>query len=190
MPSADAAVTFRIRPAEVADAQALAEVHVASWNHSYRGILPDETLAGMTLEKRLAQWQRLLPAAAEAPDREIVLVAEDAVGRMYGFVHGGKEREAEAPFHAEVYAIYLHPEAQRQGLGTRFLGHMAEWFAAHGHTTFRLWVLEKNPSRAFYERLGGRLLAEFYDDTYAGQIIRHVSYGWDDAAALAQCLPR
>jgi ribosomal protein S18 acetylase RimI-like enzyme len=190
MAPTDPAARLHIRTASVEDAQALAEVHVASWNHNYRGILPDETLAGATLEKRLAQWQRLLASLPDVPDRETVFVGVESSGLIRGFVHGGKEREADTPFDAEIYAIYLHPEAQRHGLGTRLCGHMAAWFAAHGYKTLRLWVLEKNPARAFYERLGGRLLSEFHDDVYAGVTVRHLSYGWDDAAALAQRLPR
>ena len=44
-----------VRQAIDGDAQAIAEVHVASWQGAYRGLLPDALLDGQSVERR-AQW--------------------------------------------------------------------------------------------------------------------------------------
>jgi len=41
------APSVEIRDARVEEARAIAEVHVASWQAAYRGLLPAEVLAGL-----------------------------------------------------------------------------------------------------------------------------------------------
>ena len=42
-----------------------------------------------------------------------------------------------------------------------------------------VWVLTENPSRAFYERMGGRFVREA-PVTICGAPLVEVAYGWDD----------
>lgn len=49
-----------IRPARMADADAIARVHVDSWRTTYPGIVPDDYLATMSYEQRSGVWQRIL----------------------------------------------------------------------------------------------------------------------------------
>ncbi len=181
---------FTIRTARLEDAQQIAETHVASWAQAYRGILPGGVLVRQTVEQRRAQWSSMIPALRLHPDRQTLLVGVDAAGTVRGFIHGGVERTAGTAWDAEVYAIYLHPAAQGHGLGARLLGHLAEWLAGSGHRNVRLWMLEGNPAAAFYARLGGTLQAETQPIYFDGQPYRHLSYGWDDLAALSARLPR
>ena len=45
-----------------------------------------------------------------------------------------------------------------------------------------LWVLENNPSRTFYERLGGIVVGQ-KPDTVGDTAVTLVAYGWHDGAA-------
>jgi GNAT superfamily N-acetyltransferase len=181
---------FQVRPALPEDAPRIAAVHVASWIDAYRGILPPEVLQQQSVERRRAQWAALIPALRLAPGRQALLVGTDPAACVQGFIHGGVEREAGAPYDAEVYALYLHPSAQRRGLGARLLGHLCEWLQGLGHRTLRLWMLEGNPAEGFYRRVGGRLLPETQQLYFAEKPFRHLAFGWDDLAALAARLPR
>lgn len=51
---------FHIRKAELADAKAIAQVHMKGWQESYKGILPADYLANISYEDRLKQRIRLL----------------------------------------------------------------------------------------------------------------------------------
>ena len=73
-----------IRPALLADAAAIAEVHVQAWRETYRGLMPDAVLAGLSVEKRVRAWSEMLAAGPQAPT---ILVVEDA-GRIVGFEIG------------------------------------------------------------------------------------------------------
>ena len=61
---------IRLRPAKVADARAIARIHVETWRTTYAGILPDSTLVGMTVDGKAAGWRR-------NPDAKWRLVPED-----------------------------------------------------------------------------------------------------------------
>ncbi|MER6578988.1 hypothetical protein [Nonomuraea sp. NPDC001023] len=61
---------MRIRKATPADAQAIAEIHVRSWQAAYRGLLPQDHLDGLDPAARRPGWERLLAATgARSADR-------------------------------------------------------------------------------------------------------------------------
>src|SRR5712692_6253789 len=105
-----------IRPAIVSDASGLARVHIESWRTTYKGIVPDDYLANMSLERRMLNWQRNL---SEFAYRNYTYVAEDEAGQIVGFINGGPEREGDEFYKGELYAIYLLEEHQGYGLGKR-----------------------------------------------------------------------
>ncbi|MBE3009160.1 hypothetical protein IL992_08125 [Microbispora sp. NEAU-D428] len=72
-----------IRRAEPADAEAIAAVHVRSWQAAYPGLMPQAYLDGLTPATRLPVWNRLL--GESSPPRTEVLVAE-ADGSVVGAV--------------------------------------------------------------------------------------------------------
>jgi GNAT superfamily N-acetyltransferase len=124
-----------IRPATTADARKLAEVHVASWQLGYKGLVPDWYLARQSVDHRLSQWVEIL-----ASGDSTVLVA----GEIDGFV-------AFVEPEREIRALYIAPQRFRQGIGTRLL-HAAH-AAMPGDTA--LWVFEGNErALAFYARHG------------------------------------
>ena len=51
---------YTVRPATQGDAQAIAEIHVTTWQSAYEGIIPDEDLAGIQIDKRLALWKEAI----------------------------------------------------------------------------------------------------------------------------------
>jgi GNAT superfamily N-acetyltransferase len=56
---------------------------------------------------------------------------------------------------AQLFAIYLVPEAAGRGIGSVLLGRAEELMRAAGSARATLWVLETNArARAFYERCG------------------------------------
>lgn len=66
----------------------------------------------------------------------------------------------------EVYAIYVLPEYQRQGIGRQLMSMCAEELLRGSMDTLLVWVLEANPARRFYERLGGELVRTGWMESY------------------------
>ena len=88
-----------VRPARVDDARAIADVHVASWRTTYKGIFPDTLLDGLSVDKREQSWRETL--AASEPS-SVTLVACDVDGSIVGFISGGVERTGRLGYQGEV----------------------------------------------------------------------------------------
>jgi GNAT superfamily N-acetyltransferase len=130
-----------IRAATLDDARAIAEVHVASWRAGYRGLLPDQYLAELSVAQRLALWETVLTDGIT-----VVLVATGENGDINGFVAFHPER-------AEIGALYVDPPHFRTGVGAALLTAAHDRLAGKPESV--LWVLEGNDvARAFYERHG------------------------------------
>jgi GNAT superfamily N-acetyltransferase len=141
-----------IRAARPEDARPVAEVHVDSWRHTYRGVLPDEYLDRLSVDDREAMW---LGAFAHPDPKSGALVAE-ASRRIVGFASFGPSRDEDAPDGTgEVPAIYVEPAALGTGVGRELFAAVTETLRVAGFTRATLWVLEANVSaRRFYEKAG------------------------------------
>jgi ribosomal protein S18 acetylase RimI-like enzyme len=170
-----------VRRALPADAAAIAQVRVASWRTTYRGMIPDAYLDGMKVEASTALWQRVLTAA---PNATSVFVAADDAG-VCGFAAGLMLAERKFDLDAELSAIYLSPDRQRAGLGRRLVAAVLGAQRAHGATGLLTWVIAGNRgARTFYEKLGGEILAE-QPFQWDGMDLVEAGYGWRDLDTLA-----
>src|SRR5205085_8952249 len=111
-----------------------------------------------------------------------LLVAEEN-GTLVGFCHGGPNRGPEAEYRGELYALYVLENRQRQGLGRRLTLALAEHLEAAELRSMIVWVLKDNPSRGFYESLGGRP-AGAKPVVIGRQTLEEVAYGWTTLAPL------
>jgi ribosomal protein S18 acetylase RimI-like enzyme len=175
--------TIKIREAWVSDAAGLARVHVDAWRTTYRGILPADSLASLSYERRERGWSEIL--ALELGRRQFTYVAEDQTGQIVGFSNAGRETSGDPVYTAELYAIYVLEPFQHRGLGRRLMRVAVDALIRAGHTRMLLWVLADNAlARRFYDRLGGRVLREKPIELF-GVNPNLVAYGWDDLPALA-----
>jgi HAD superfamily hydrolase (TIGR01509 family) len=170
----------RIRQATVADAAAMARVHIESWRSTYRGIVSDDYLAALSYEKRTQMWTRGL---SDPESREFYYVAEEPSGEIIGFASGGPERSGDPEFARELSAVYLLETHQRRGIGRRLARAVAERLAEAGPRSLLVWVLADNPSRCFYEALGGELVRQGKIEI-GGVVYDKVAYGWSDIAVI------
>lgn len=164
-----------VREAQVGDALGIATVHVRSWQTTYPGIMPDEFLSSLSIEKRAAYWERGLENPIEGG---FTLVAEEN-GTIIGFAGGGPERSGDPEHRGELYAVYLLEEHQGRGLGRMLFLEVARRLKLHGFRKMLLWVARENlPSVAFYERMGGVALREKSEEM-SGKTLVEVAYGYD-----------
>ena len=178
-------MTITIRKATEADIPTIAALHVEGWKGAYGGIVDQAYLDGLTVEKRIADWKGWL-AAGESE----VFIAE-ADGVPAGFVVTGRTKTPPPgsspirPSHSgEVYALYLHPDYWRRGIGTDLLKAAARNLKEKKHSTLCLWVLEANQrARAFYEKMGGQKLGGKMIEIGPSSL-KEVCYGWRDTSNL------
>lgn len=175
---------MKIRRATAKDATEIGRVYVETWQSSYAGLLPDEMLARMSDVRQSAWWSR---AIADPREGRGIFVAEDEEMGVVGFGSCGPVREIPEGLDGtearvgEVYTLYVEPDFQNQGLGRRLLDAMFRQLHADGCDTAILWMLARNPTRFFYEGLGGAPAGR-RADRLSGTEVDEVAYAWRDLA--------
>ncbi len=171
----------RMRGARAADAPAIARVHVETWRATYAGLVPDAYLVDMCEERQTRAWQRVL----DQRGTESVLVAEAAGGdgrQVVGFGSFGRARPGRLPYRGEIYTLYVAGDWQGRGLGRRLLRGMFRELVKLGLPDAYLWVLTGNPTRFFYEAMGGERAAT-RQEAFAGTLLDETAYAWPDLQA-------
>jgi ribosomal protein S18 acetylase RimI-like enzyme len=140
-----------LRPARPEDAAAVAGVHVRSWQVAYRGLLPDDYLAGLRPEDRMARYT----FGSTHPDAPWTTVAvENEV--ICGFATTGRCRDADADDHmgatGELFALYVDPGAWGVGVGRRLMAEARARLGRRRCSQGVLWVLVGNDrAQRFYD---------------------------------------
>ncbi|WP_199880652.1 GNAT family N-acetyltransferase [Bacillus massiliglaciei] len=165
---------MQIRKASFSDISSLAEVHIRSWQTTYKGIIPDRYLSAMNKKNREKSWERNLNTL-----HNITYVAETDEKQLVGFASGGPEQSHTLSYQGEIYAVYLLQNYQRRGIGKKLLTPLVQDFISKGFKDLIIWALEDNPSCLFYEKLGGSPI-EHKTMTIAGKTLAAVGYVWKD----------
>jgi ribosomal protein S18 acetylase RimI-like enzyme len=162
-----------IRPAQPEDARDIARLDVETWRSAYAGVLSSAYLVGLSERRREAGWRSVI--RHEPRD---VRVAIDADNEILGFGSCGANR-GDRLFAGEVFTLYVAPDWQNRGIGRRLLIALFRRLVASGRDSAIIWVLRDNPSRFFYQRLGG-LQVRHKMLAVGGAAIEAVAYGWRD----------
>lgn len=144
-----------MRRARPQDAASIARIHVETWRAAYRGLVADEVLDALSVERREKFWRERLATA----EGRLVFVAggTDALAGFCAVEAPARETDPSAKV-AEIGAIYVSPRSWRTGLGRALMEAAVAELRAEGWRSVQLWVLAENEAaRRFYERLGFKL---------------------------------
>jgi len=173
-------MAIRIRTANTNDAQGIAKVHIDTWRTTYHGILPDEFLSSLSYDRARRKWETtyLNPNSQDA-----VSVAEDESRNIVGFAICGPDRDNDPVYKGELYGIYVLQKMQRRGIGRQLMLAAVQDLKSRGFSSMLVWVLADNPSRPFYESLGGEHV-QTRDTTMGGKPLKEFGYGWRDLDSI------
>ena len=164
-------LTIDIRHAEPGDAEAIAEVHHQSWNGAYSGIIPHKALNAMIARRGARWWSSAIRRVAA------VLVVEMG-GEIVGYATLGRNRANELPQQGEIYELYIAPEYQGVGLGTRLFAAARRKLADHGLKGLVVWALEDNGGAlSFYQGAGGLDVAEGIE-IFDQKALKKIAFTW------------
>ncbi|MEO5323772.1 GNAT family N-acetyltransferase [Mesorhizobium sp. CC13] len=165
-------LTIDIRKAEPRDADAIAEVHHEAWRGAYAGIIPHRALTAM-INRRGGEWW------ANAIRRAATVLVIEIGGKIAGYATLGRNRARELKQQGEIYELYLRPECQGIGLGTRLFAAARQRLADHGLKGMVVWALEENDNAlAFYTGAGGRDVAEGVE-VFDQKALKKVAFVWE-----------
>ena len=169
---------LKIRLASLKDAAGIARVQVDSYLSAYKSLLPAEYLANFTYEEQEKDWQGWQKDHPE----DILLVADDD-GVIIGYSLNRKLPDE--PGWGEVAALHVSMLLKRRGVGKALFVESACQLQKKGCRSLLIWTLEDNPSRGFYEHLGGKLSKT--KDWIIEELDFHkveVCYRWEDITQI------
>lgn len=135
---------FSLRSPRVGEAEALAELHLLTWEQTYGGLFPPSAWGPDARVQRVRMWT----AICEGRPEWRTALAESA-GEVVGFAHVGPSVDDPPVRDRHLWFIYLLDVAQGSGAGQALLDEVLRDEPAS------LWVLEQNPRAiAFYEKNG------------------------------------
>jgi ribosomal protein S18 acetylase RimI-like enzyme len=165
-----------VRVATVADAPAIAAVHVASSEEAYAPLAAAWPLADVGT--RTEGWTE---SFRTADARRVILVAE-LDGAVVGFVEGGPARRADPLAELEIYVIHVLPAHRGKGVGDALWTTACERLRGPERASLYVDSLAELRCCSFYERHGGQLVERRPTD-FHGATRTHVTYRWASGAA-------
>lgn len=132
------------------DAPATLDFQEPRWREAYRGILPRSFLNCLfspESEEAISNyWTRIITDGAPFWLADTGIRSDVAASKIVGIRLGNSPHDADAPATAELSVLYVHPEHQRQGIGTALLEALPwevadmllsheRWLHARQHTT-------------------------------------------------------
>ncbi len=135
-----------IRPAIVADAIAIIDLHFAAVHQSASSFYPPEVLNSWSTQPDETRYDHIRRALEKG--EELFVVAEDASG-VIGF-------GSIVPLLQELRAVYVHPRVGRRGVGSAILRCLEQLALDRG--VLQLQMDASINAEAFYRRAGYEIL--------------------------------
>lgn len=137
-----------VRAARQEDVDDIVEIGMRSWEEGYRGVVPPGLVpdaGGLRLRIRERIGEHVPSIAVGALD-----------GTVRGWITFGRSRDADAgPAVGEIWALNVHPDAWRRGVGRELVGYALERLDRAPFEVATLWTFRDTPrSRSFYEAMG------------------------------------
>jgi ribosomal protein S18 acetylase RimI-like enzyme len=141
-------------------------------------VLSDATLDARPLDVRIAHWRDWLSRTGRW-----TFVSEER-SEVNGFACAFISDE-EPGFDAVLSTLYVLRTAQRRGIARALLRAVAaELLRAKIRSMWLLTLRDRNPARAFYERVGAELVREEPAPPSLGPGVMDAVYGFRDVAIL------
>ncbi|WP_298924076.1 GNAT family N-acetyltransferase [uncultured Ramlibacter sp.] len=141
--------SYQVRPAAIADAAQVAEIHASSSQAIYSAVLPEQPVA-MPMDKRKTLWRE----AIEFGDPQVHVVVQGA--QIVGFVGFDRSRDPKSkPTTGEIWALYVLQAHWDQGAGLALWDAAREELIEEGCTEVTMWVPLRNERALRFAELAG-----------------------------------
>lgn len=173
-----------VRKALVQDIPNIVDINTKTWRTTYSGIINERTLKrqeAFRLERIKSMEEQLKDMYIEGFKVQMVVVENKS--EILGFATYGALRTDERikrQATAEIYAIYILKELQGKGSGRQLFNYIINDLKnVDKFKDMLIWTLKDNPSRRFYEKMGGLVTYERTIEI-AGQSLEEVAYLYED----------
>ena len=109
--------SFIIRKIDINDLEGVAEITTKAWKLNYKGIIDDDFLQTRTVENFIEK--RTKTNWINDVNVDTYIYEEDKI--IKGYISGNKYKEK---YDCEIGMLYIDPDYQKQGIGTKLLEFM------------------------------------------------------------------
>lgn len=170
-----------IREAKENDLINVGRVQVESNRTTYHGIMPDDYLNNLSFEEKAKEWRtRLFKGNRD----HYMYVAENDDRDIIGFIAGSLEH-SDCLYEGEILSFYIIKEYQGRGIGKQLLKALFQRYVIEDVKSVFLWTLQENPSRLFYEKMGGNMIRKRIINR-GGKDLVQIGYAWNNISDYFQ----
>lgn len=142
-----------LRPATVADAEAIAPIRIAAWRAAYKDFMPRLYLESLDPKPTIESLKTKL--TNDATGFAVTVAEQDQC--VVGFSMVGAPRYETSATSIELWALNVLPSSWRLGVGRALTLSSIEEGRAQGKSSIELWCICGNlPAQLTYERCGFR----------------------------------
>lgn len=148
---------LHVRPAEERDSFDIAKIHVGTWQHAYKGQVPDAYLDKLpeSVQERAERWQKTIKRIQHGQKVFVAELGKNIAG--FCIVNPCRDEDMDKAT-GEVGAIYVDASLIGKGVGSALMDAGLHFLKEEGFKTATLWVLKShNKSREWYENKGWKL---------------------------------
>ncbi len=144
-------MTVTVRAAVRSDARDIARVRVETWRAAYDGLIADEVLDHLDVDREGSRRAELWDEYHADPRGTELIAHVD--GELAGWAAIGPSIDEDLPDDGQIYAIYALPGFWSAGVGHALLEASEAFLRDAGYTHAHLWFLDGNERAArFYRR--------------------------------------
>ena len=143
---------YYIRPAKKTELPAIVKLLIRIWQEQYSSFLPPTFLQKMDFERQLQRHTAYFEKSTN------YLIVENSSKEIVGFCSFGKNRDSFPIAKWELYTLYVSPEQQGRGIGGKLIQEIQHQLKQGEEMA--VWVMQENPFRHFYEKMGFKLVGQ------------------------------
>ena len=161
-----------IRIAEDADIKKIADLYIHNWRETYRGLISDDYINGLTLDYAVAKWSEYIHSG----DHMVLVAYED--GAFAGFAGCKPEREIENCLLLD--SLHVFPCYRDRGLGSLLIQKCLEYANNKGFNCLSINIINGNDkAKQLYMKLGAKHHSFFDDHLSEGELAPSEKLIWE-----------
>ena len=142
-----------IRKVTIADIPEIARINVECWKHNYKGIIAQDLLDDMSVEKTIQRWIEHF----EEMQVNKAFYLKEIDGKIVGFISWGINDDPQVEYENEITWLYVDVQQQSKHIGKELFEKLLEDEKFKVCDSFYLRTLKDNPqSNRFYQKLWGK----------------------------------
>lgn len=145
-----------IRDAVDNDIDNIAKLYISNWKETYKGLLSEDYLDGLTQEYGVKKWLKYFKEGSR------IFVAYEE-NEFLGFVACKKDDDEEHYWYLD--SLHVTKASRGKGIGTKLIYKVGQYALKHGYKCMSICIVKGNDNaKMIYEKLGAVHYKDFIDD--------------------------